>query len=293
MRTRCETKGTGCRMPSFEISFEDGAVTCVLRLAGDIDTSVVPELKKALETVLVRGCTSVILDFTHVIYADSSALELLVWLDHRLSPVNGKLILAGASRDVTRILVLSGLATVAASIAMSVNVAAALEGLGLEAAPSEQLWRESIEMPADVHELAGVRELVCRLVTPLEFPESAVFDIKVALGEALANAVRHGSPCGVSGVVGVEVSAYSDRVVIEVTDSGGGFDGKAECSNDVYASGGRGIMFMRALMDRVEFDTPESGGTTVRLVKHRQASAVVGRDDTTHRGSLRIQWGGR
>ncbi len=30
---------------------------------------------------------------------------------------------------------------------------------------------------------------------------------------------------------------------------------------------------MRALMDRVEFETPESGGTSVRLVKHRNGGA--------------------
>ena len=270
MKTMGETKGRAQDMPSFEISFEHSPNTCVVRLSGDIDTAVVPELKKGLESVLAGGCASVILDFTNVTYADSSALGLLVWLDHRLTPVKGKLILAGASRDVTRILVLSGLVTVAASIAMSVNVAAAMEGLGLQAVPTQQLWRQSIEMAADVNMLGGVREQVCQFVTPLGFPEAALFDIKVALGEALANAVRHGSPFGASGVVRIEVAAYPDRVVIEVNDSGPGFDGEAERSNDVYASGGRGIMFMRALMDRVEFEKPGSGGTIVRLVKHRQ-----------------------
>ena len=270
MKTMSETKGRAQDMPSFEISFEPAANTCVVRLSGDIDTAVVPELKKGLESVLKGGCASVILDFTEVSYADSSALGLLVWMDHRLTPVNGKLILAGASRDVTRILVLSGLVTVAASIALSVNVAAAVEGLGLEAVPTQQLWRQSIEMAADVNMLGGVREQVYQIVMPLGFAEAALFDIKVALGEALANAVRHGSPSGASGVVRIEVGAYSDRVVIEVKDLGPGFDGEAERSNDVYASGGRGIMFMRALMDRVEFEKPESGGTIVRLVKHRQ-----------------------
>jgi len=261
-------------MPAFEISHEDGPATCVVHLRGDIDTSVVPELKNGLDSALSGGCVNIILDLSAVDYADSSALGLLVWLDHRLDPIGGKMVLAGANRDVTRILELSGLVTVAASIAMSVNVAAALEGLVLTAIPTLKLWSQGIEMPADVNMLGDVREHVCRLVTPLGFPEAAVFDIKVALGEALANAVRHGSPGGVDGVVKVAVSAYEDRLVIEVTDAGVGFDGTATCHDDVYAAGGRGIMFMRALMDRVEFECPTAGGTTVRLVKHRRGAAA-------------------
>jgi len=57
--------------------------------------------------------------------------------------------------------------------------------------------------------------------------------------------------------------------VLEVVDYGGGFDGTLTQSKDVYAPGGRGVTFMRALTDRVEFERPEAGGTLVRLVKHR------------------------
>jgi anti-sigma regulatory factor (Ser/Thr protein kinase) len=44
-------------------------------------------------------------------------------------------------------------------------------------------------------------------------------------------------------------------------------------SPDLYAPSGRGIMFMRALMDRVEFETAGGGGTLVRLVKHHGGAA--------------------
>lgn len=124
-------------------------------------------------------------------------------------------------------------------------------------------------MRASVEELGAMREQVCDLVRPLGFADSAVFDIRVALGEALANAVRHGSPDDGTATVHVRVIAYPDRVVIEVTDFGAGFDGKLSSSRDVYAPGGRGVTFMRALTDRVEFENPEVGGTLVRLVKHR------------------------
>jgi anti-sigma regulatory factor (Ser/Thr protein kinase) len=53
-----------------------------------------------------------------------------------------------------------------------------------------------------------------------------------------------------------------------VTDSGDGFDGSTLRSEDLYASSGRGVMFMRALMDTVEFASCTDGGTAVTLVKH-------------------------
>lgn len=263
-------KETPIKTPSYELDHQQGAHACVVRLTGDIDMSVVPELRKALDGAIDGGCYNVVLDLNQVTYADSSALGLLVWLDHRLRPSGGRLVLAGATKDVGRILELSGLVTVAASIAMSANVSAALEGLELPRLENvEPLWRERINMEASVNNLGEVREQVTSILAPLGFPDSALFDVKVALGEALANAVRHGSPSGQDSQVIVDAIAYPDRVVLEIMDSGAGFNGIHAGSDDLYAASGRGIMFMRALMDRVEFDASELGGTLVRLVKHR------------------------
>lgn len=262
-------------MTPFDITHEMGPRACVVRLTGDIDMTVVPELRRSLDSALEGGCDNLVLDFTDVVYADSSALGMLVWLDHRLRPAGGRLVLAGASRDVARILELSGLVNVAASIAMSANVDSALEGLELPEQASDPLWTRTIEMASDVNRLGAVREEVCSIVQPLKFPESALFDIKVALGEALANAIRHGAPDRGAGRVRIEVTAFDDRVIVEVMDNGVGFDGIHRGSDDLYASSGRGVMFMRALMDRVEFDESPLGGTLVRLTKHRSSGATA------------------
>lgn len=253
----------------FEVTNEIGPRACVVRVGGDIDMAVVPELREALDAALTGGCGNIVLDLTDVTYADSSALGLLVWLDHRLRPVHGRLVLAGANADVARILELSGLVSVAQSVVVSPNVAAALEGLDLPPQATEVQWERRLDVVADLNDLGRVREEVARMLEPLSFPESSLFDIKVALGEALANAVRHGSPGDGEPMISVGVSAYSDRVVIEVGDSGSGFDGTPRESDDLYAPNGRGIMFMRKLTDRVEFDRSDLGGTLVRLTKHR------------------------
>lgn len=256
-------------MRSFEVDRSHQSRSCVVRLSGDIDMSVVPDLRTNLDDAFSGGCINLVLDLTDVDYADSSALGLLVWLDHRLAPAGGRMVLAGANENIARILELSGLSTVATSLAMSPDVSTALQGLNLTEMATDEEWHQTMVMRASVEGLGAMREEVCNLLAPLGFTDSALFDIRVALGEALANAVRHGSPENGDADVVVNAIAYPDRVVIEIVDFGSGFDGTLTESKDVYAPGGRGVTFMRALTDRVEFEKPESGGTLVRLVKHR------------------------
>lgn len=250
-----------------QIEREGGSPACVVRIEGDIDLRVVPEMQDSIDGVVTSGCVNVVLDLSRVVYADSSALGLLVWLDHRLTPLGGKLVLAGADHNVSRVLELSGLVGVAPSISATSTVRQALQGLEMAPEPPEPLWTEELRVAASVEVLARTRTRVIDLLAPLHVPEAVAYDIKVAVGEALANAVRHGSPRGEADEVRVEVAAYSDRVVVRVRDSGGGFDGDSSCADDVYASGGRGVMFMRALMDRVEFSPCDGSGTAVTLTK--------------------------
>ncbi len=246
-----------------------GTGTCVARLTGDIDAASTPSVREALDAAIRDGCRRIVLDLSRVEYVDSSALGLLVWADHRLQPLSGALLLAGAGRDVTRILELSGLIGVAPSVFVSESVEAALAALAPPSAKGEPLWTRSFEVSADARLMAQARARITDMIAPLGLPESAVFDIKVATGEALANAVRHGSPRGPLDGIGVEIAAFDDRVEISVSDHGRGFDGTSQPSADVFAPSGRGVLFMRALMDRVEFGDSAGGGTCVRLAKHR------------------------
>lgn len=242
---------------------------CVVHLSGEVDIALVPEIRRAIDSTISGGCRNMVLDLAEVTYADSSALGLLVWIDHKLAPSGGKLVLVGANRDVTRVLELSGLVGVAPSISASPSVSSALEGLEMRTEERPALWERTMRLPARIEELSPARQEVVEALEPMHLPDATLFDIKVAVGEALANAVRHGSPRGGEDEVGIDVVGYDDRVVIRIRDAGCGFSGESSCVGDVYASGGRGVMFMRALMDRVDFESgTDGGGTTVTLVKH-------------------------
>lgn len=244
------------------------ARVCVMRLAGEIDMASSPEVRSAIEGAINRGCVSIVLDLADVSYADSTALGLVVWTDHMLEPRGGRLVLAGATRNVARILELSGLVDVAPTVSEAPSADEALAGLELGDENEEPLWAQSVALPAESASLSAIRNAVCSMLAPMGIPEASMFDIRVAVGEAVSNAIRHGSPGGESDVVTVEVVAYEDRVVLIVRDTGAGYDGETSGSSDVYATSGRGVLFMRALMDRVEFDRMPDGGTAVTLVKH-------------------------
>jgi serine/threonine-protein kinase RsbW len=247
---------------------ETDAHLCVVRVQGEIDASTAPDLRSELESAFHRGCINIVLDLGKVSYADSSALATIVVMNRLLQPKGGRLVLAGASRNVTRILELSGLVGAAPTVSAAPDVDDALAGLTLAAPAEAPLWTRAVEVPASSASLARMRTEVCDMLESLEIPEATQFDIRVAVGEALSNAVRHGSPKGEHDPVGITVTAYSDRVVLTVLDRGEGFDGQPASDGDPYAASGRGVMFMRALMDHVTFERLSSGGTAVTLVKH-------------------------
>ena len=244
------------------------ARVCVLRVQGEIDAASAPELEAVLLGAIHRGCPNLVMDLAKVTYADSSALGLIVAINRELQPKDGRLVLAGASRNVARILELSGLVGAAPSVSSAADADDALAGLMLSEPDEPPLWQRTLALPATSESLSRMRSDVCDVLDPLEVPEAAQFDIRVAVGEALSNAIRHGSPRGEVDTVTIGVTAYSDRVVLVITDSGSGFDGRAAADGDPYAPSGRGVLFMRALMDHVDFVSQPGGGTSVTMVKH-------------------------
>lgn len=253
----------------FEVRKADAPGVCIVDLHGEVDAALVPDMRTRLEGVIGPSCAHVVLDFSQVTYADSSALGLLVWIGRTVEPCGGSVAVVSPTADVSRVLEVSGLLSVAPALSLATSVEQAVTQHAFEASDAPPLWSAEFALHARVEDLAAVRSAVIQRVMSLGFPESVVFDVKVALGEALANAVRHGSR-DEEDEVRVVATAFEDRLEIDVVDTGAGFDGVHDVGEDVYAHGGRGVLFMRALMDRVDFIPAPDGGTIVRLVKVRQ-----------------------
>jgi serine/threonine-protein kinase RsbW len=92
-------------------------------------------------------------------------------------------------------------------------------------------------------------------------------DLNLAVTEACANAIRHGSPEQERNTIFVMFFLAPNCVMVEIRDEGRGFD--PSCQRlplpAEMRDGGYGLHIMRQVVDAVEFTRRR--GTVVRLVK--------------------------
>jgi serine/threonine-protein kinase RsbW len=101
------------------------------------------------------------------------------------------------------------------------------------------------------------------------FSEELLADLKLALTEACSNSVRHAYGESDVGAVEIVYELRPDRLVIEVTDEGEGFDpANAGPGEEDLSEGGLGIAIIRAVADEVEIGARANGrGSRLRFEK--------------------------
>lgn len=122
-------------------------------------------------------------------------------------------------------------------------------------------------LPCEMAYCREVRTRVDRVAEAVGLNKHEREDIMLAVGEAAANAVRHGRTDEDENSIGIICVATQDRLCVSISDNGPGF-----CLDDipgleavVLSDRGRGIHCINAVMDEVDFDF--ESGTTVRMVK--------------------------
>lgn len=98
--------------------------------------------------------------------------------------------------------------------------------------------------------------------------EETLADLKLALTEACSNSVRHAYRDG-EGHVEIVYELHPDRLVVEVTDDGEGFDpAHSRGEGPDLTEGGLGIAIIRSIADELEIGAGEGGrGSRLRFVK--------------------------
>lgn len=126
-----------------------------------------------------------------------------------------------------------------------------------------------LHVEADPSYLPQLRDQIRRHAALSGFGSEDQDSVLLAAGEALSNALEHGSPGGPRDCIGLSVTAEPSGVTIEVLDQGPGFscDPARIPAPDPLALRGRGIPLMVALMDDVEICRRAGGGTRVTLRK--------------------------
>jgi len=127
-----------------------------------------------------------------------------------------------------------------------------------------------VSIPSTVEDARRVQEQAVSCAHGNGFTESEVFAIRLALDEALTNAVRHGNCNNPQKQVIVEFSCNKSEFRIAITDEGCGFRPERlpdpTSDENIERAHGRGVMLMKAYMTEVSFN---SKGNCVTMLKRR------------------------
>jgi serine/threonine-protein kinase RsbW len=124
-------------------------------------------------------------------------------------------------------------------------------------------------------DLAEARRIQCEIESALHrasFAEHDIFAIKLALEEALVNAIKHGNNLDRSKTVHVNCCICPERFEVQITDEGPGFDPEEvpdpTAPENLERPCGRGLLLMRHYMTEVAY---HNSGRAVRMAKIRKA----------------------
>ena len=125
-------------------------------------------------------------------------------------------------------------------------------------------------MRAELGLLKGARDFAEQAASDFGFDGRACYDVKLAMSEAVTNAIQHGSSSP-SDPIRILVLAEGPTLVFEVLDTGR-FRPRVTRRGELSESG-RGLEFMRVLMDEVDL-RPTGDGTLMRFAKRRADRAA-------------------
>jgi serine/threonine-protein kinase RsbW len=130
---------------------------------------------------------------------------------------------------------------------------------------------------SDYADAREVQRLIREEVEKAGFDPDSQFAIKLALEEALINAIKHGNKLDKNKRVQVEWRVTPQFVEIMIEDEGPGFERSSvpdpTDEGNLEKLTGRGILLIESYMNSVEWS---NGGRRVRLVKKNQGRAQAG-----------------
>ena len=125
-------------------------------------------------------------------------------------------------------------------------------------------WRQDgpfeMTIDSDLEAVLHVQDTVAQRLQSCHFEEREIFGIRLALEEALVNAIKHGNREDRGKKVRIELFVRHDRIDIGVADEGPGFipENVADplAAENLERPSGRGLLLMRHYMSEVTYHPP-------------------------------------
>ena len=256
--------GRAAGRPADRVSAEFRDEVCVVRWASGANGASEGGLRAGLDFCRESGATDVVVDVGPDATVGDDEVRVLQEAAATFRRDGGEFVVAVEEPSARAALAEAGL--VRPPLPHPVSGAAATgEPIKLPAKPR---WEHEFTFAAAADALPTARHRVTAFAEVAGLRGHDLFEFSVAVAEALSNALVHGSPHGADDDLRVRFFCYDDEVAVEVADGGGGIDATPICVPEASQSSGRGIHFMRALCDAVQF-TCGPLGTHVLLVRRR------------------------
>jgi serine/threonine-protein kinase RsbW len=125
-----------------------------------------------------------------------------------------------------------------------------------------------LRIPCSPEYVSVARLTISAVASRMDFGIDDIDDLKLAVGEACANAIEHAA----EGDIDIVCTMEPEQLVLSVKDCGIGFDPSAPRpqAGEEPPVGGLGLILIQALMDDVQIHSDPKGGTEVRMVKRFQ-----------------------
>ncbi|MEN6356700.1 MAG: ATP-binding protein [Armatimonadota bacterium] len=238
-----------------------------IALRGEVDFRNMDRVRQAIVSLVERDKSLINIDLRGLIFMDSTGVSALIDAANSLVPKGCNLRLIAAGGQLSKVLSRCGMS----GLFQYEQVSALQPSIS---SPSRPEIRDVVEfeVPSQPQMLSYIRARAGDFACSMPFGDEDIEDIKLAIGEAATNAIRHGT-CRDCHKVRIRFERGKDEMRVFVIDRGRGFDPDSVCPTPFgdMCEGGRGIMFMRALMDDVTFSS-ENPGTCVEMTKKFQPS---------------------
>jgi serine/threonine-protein kinase RsbW len=134
-------------------------------------------------------------------------------------------------------------------------------------------------IPSDLNEARHLQELIEKQLRQYHYEEREVFGIRLALEEALVNAIKHGNQMDEGKRVYVRYRILLERFDVGVTDEGPGYDpGDVPdplSEENLERPSGRGLFLMRHYMTEVVVHAPGNRLTMSKVRKKPYLNGVA------------------
>jgi serine/threonine-protein kinase RsbW len=136
-------------------------------------------------------------------------------------------------------------------------------------------------IPSDLNEARHLQDLIEKQLRQCHYEDKEIFGIRLALEEALVNAIKHGNQMDHGKKIHVRYRILLERFDVGVTDEGSGYDpGDVPdplSAENLERPSGRGLFLMKHYMTEVVVHAPGNRLTMCKVRNRQYLNGDLGR----------------